>query len=273
VPATEDPNDVLPAPANPYHRDRGLKDLGRHGSYLVYRKLRQDVAGFWSFLRRQSEADKGAADPHHMVRLAAKMVGRWPSGAPLALAPKHDDPSLGNEDRFLYATEDPHGLRCPFGSHLRRSNPRDMIRPSGPDDSLAVSDAHRILRRASAFGGPAFDFSILEDLEDAEKLSALLEIEDDGEPRGIHFFSVNASIKGQFEFVQQTWCNNPRFNALTDNRDPLIGDNGQPDRPSYMTIPEKPWRYRTAALPRFVTVAGGGYFFLPSLTALKFLAG
>ena len=269
----EDPGGVLPASANPYHRQRGLKDLGRHGTYLVYRKLRQDVAGFWRFLRRQSVKDTGAPDPRHMIWLASKMVGRWPSGAPLVLAPEGDDPKIKSKDRFSYAEQDPDGLRCPFGSHVRRSNPRDMIRPTQRKQSLSVSDAHRLLRRASTFGGPLFDFEILEDLDNAEKLQRLLEVEDDGEPRGIHFFSVNANIKGQFEFVQQTWCNNPRFNGLTDNRDPLIGDNGQEGKPSYMTIPERPFRRRTAALPRFVTVKGGGYFFLPSLTALRYLAG
>ena len=96
---------------------------------------------------------------------------------------------------------------------------------------------------------------------------------DDGVARGIHFFCVNASIKSQFEFVQQTWCNNPRFGGLNDNKDPIIGDNGCPSQPpTYMTIPRQPSGYRTGALPRFVTVRGGAYLFMPSLTALRFLA-
>jgi hypothetical protein len=95
---------------------------------------------------------------------------------------------------------------------------------------------------------------------------------DDGEARGIHFFSVNASIRSQFEFVQQTWSNNPRFGGLHDNRDPLAGNNGCPgDPPSYMSIPRRPVAVRTAAVPRFVTVKGGAYLFMPSLTALRFL--
>ena len=103
--------------------------------------------------------------------------------------------------------------------------------------------------------------------------TALLELADDGHARGIHFFCVNASIRSQFEFVQQTWCNNPRFGGLNDNKDPILGDNARTDRTSsHMTIPRRPFRLRTAALPRFVTVRAGAYLFMPSLTALRFLA-
>ena len=91
--------------------------------------------------------------------------------------------------------------------------------------------------------------------------------------RGVHFFCVNASIKTQFEFVQQTWCNNPRFAGLNDNTDPIIGDNARTDQASsHMTIPRRPFRLRTGALPRFVKVRAGAYLFMPSLTVLRFLA-
>ena len=93
---------------------------------------------------------------------------------------------------------------------------------------------------------------------------------DDGRARGIHFFCINASIRSQFEFVQQTWCNNPRFGGLHDNKDPITGDNDRTDQPSsHMTIPG---RQRTGPLPRFVTVRAGAYLFMPSITALRFLA-
>ena len=96
---------------------------------------------------------------------------------------------------------------------------------------------------------------------------------DDGRARGIHFFCVNASIRSQFEFVQQTWCNNPRFGGLNDNKDPISGDNDRADQPpSHMTIPGRPLRQRTGPLPRFVTVKAGAYLFMPGLTALRFLA-
>lgn len=275
VPPELDPEDLLPASENPYHHSADLKDLGRHGSYLVYRKLEQDVAGFWSFLQEESERFRGSADPWDMVYLAAKMVGRWPSGVPLVLSPDHDDPGLHRQqmDKFLYAELDPEGMACPFGSHIRRNNPRDMIRPFPPGPSLRLSDAHRILRRATAFGPELFDLRILDDLDRSEALEVLLDLAPDEHSRGIHFFSVQADIKRQFEFVQQTWSNNPRFNGLYGNKDPLIGDNGRSgDPPSRMTIPQRPIRRRTAPLQRFVSVRGGGYFFLPSLTALRFLA-
>ncbi len=93
-----------------------------------------------------------------------------------------------------------------------------------------------------------------------------------GRPRGVHFFCVNASLKSQFEFVQQTWCNNPHFGGLNDNKDPLLGDHASPGQtPSRMTIPRQPSPLRTLPLPRFVTVKAGAYLFLPSLTALRFL--
>lgn len=100
----------------------------------------------------------------------------------------------------------------------------------------------------------------------------LLDLKDDGRPRGIHFLCVNASLKSQFEFVQQTWCNNPHFGGLNDNPDPLLGDRRQADeRPGRMTIPRESGALRTRPLPRFVTVKAGAYLFMPSLTALRFL--
>jgi hypothetical protein len=101
----------------------------------------------------------------------------------------------------------------------------------------------------------------------------LLNLQDDGQARGIHFFCVNASIRSQFEFVQQAWVNNPRFNGLVNNRDPIGGDNDPTaSAPSAMHIPGQPTGLRTAPLPRFIIVRGGAYLFLPSLTALRFLA-
>jgi hypothetical protein len=225
-----------------------------------------------------------------MIWLASRLVGRWPSGAALALAPNADDPSIRDRNDFLYRS-DADGLSCPLGAHIRRANPRDDIKPYPAAQSVSMSEAHRLLRRARVFGPALFDPAILEDATqmktalaeshdseaDERKLAAarteLLALADDGRARGIHFFCVNASIRSQFEFVQQTWCNNPRFGGLNDNKDPIVGDNNRKDQPSsYMTIPGKPLRQRTAALPRFVTVKGGAYLFMPSLRALRFLS-
>jgi len=271
VPLALDPGDVLPIFENDYHVGEGLRDLGRNGSYVVYRKLQQDVAAFWRFMRSEA-ARLGHDDAEYIVWLASKCVGRWPSGAPLALAPERDDPAIGKRDAFLYAP-DPDGLRCPLGAHVRRSNPRDVLKPYEVPQSQHMTEAHRLLRRGRAYGPPLFDAALLEGPSSSVARAMLASIEDDGVARGIHFVCVNASIRSQFEFVQQTWCNNPRFGGLNDNKDPIIGDHRLDDEsPSVMTIPGSKSSLRTSALPRFVTVRGGAYFFMPSLTALQFLA-
>jgi Dyp-type peroxidase family len=273
LPANLDADGTLPALQNPHHPPGTWRDFGRHGTFIVYRKLRQDVAGFWRFMRDESaRLAGGPPDAVAMVRLAAKCVGRWPSGAPLALAPDRDVPSLGQQDDFLYG-HDPDGMACPLGAHVRRAHPRDVLKPYEPAVSRSMSEAHRLLRRARVFGAPLFDPELLRRPSEVDAARVLLGLEDDGRDRGIHFFAVNASIASQFEFVQQTWCNNPHFSGLYDNKDPVVGDHGGDGQaPSHMTIPEDRGTVRTSALPRFVTVRGGAYLFMPSLTALRFLA-
>jgi Dyp-type peroxidase family len=269
VPREMNHHHTLPHLESPYHAGEQLGDLGRNGSYLVYRKLQQDVAGFWQFMARES-ARQGNPDSARMVWLASKCIGRWPSGAPLMLSPDGDDPRLGSRDDFFYA-DDPDGLRCPLGSHIRRTNPRDVLRPYPRAQSLSMTEAHRLLRRGRAYGTPLFEPRLLQHGSSADVFNALANLEDDGQPRGVHFFCVNASLKSQFEFVQQAWCNNPRFGGLKDNVDPLTSSPCPEDSPSRMTIPQDDGALRTNPLPRFVTVKGGAYLFLPSLTALRFL--
>ena len=273
VPSAEDPQHLLPDDENNHHTPGLYRDLGRDGSYLVYRKLQQDVAGLWRFLVREGERLCGRPDPAYAVFLAAKMVGRWPSGAPLTLAPEQDDPRLADENAFGYAPADATGRACPFGAHIRRVNPRDVVVPCAPEQSLSVSASHRLLRRGRVYGAPLFDQTVLDFPLDPKRLAFLGNLRDDGQPRGIHFLAVCGSLRKQFEFVQQTWANNPRFAGLTDNKDPLTGDNDRPGAASgFMTIPANPIRVRLGPLPRFVTVRGGGYFFLPGIAALRFLA-
>jgi hypothetical protein len=215
---------------------------------------------------------RGEEDGGFMVWLASRFVGRWPSGAPLVLAPEADNPRLGERNDFLYAG-DAEGLACPLGAHIRRTNPRDVLKPYGAEQSLSMTEAHSMLRRGRTFGPPLLDPRILEDPKSDASTQVLANLADDGKARGTHFFCVNASIKSQFEFMQHTWCNNPNFGGLNDNKDPLVGDNNRTDQPSnHMTIPRRPLRLRTAALPRLVTVKGGAYLFMPSVTALRFLA-
>ena len=269
VPRTLDPSGVLPALENPHHLAANLADLGRHGSYVVYRKLEQDVAGFWRFMRDEA-ARRGARDvAARAIELAAKCVGRWPSGAPLIESPATDRPGLERFDAFGYAG-DPHGLACPIGAHIRRTHPRDDLKPYPTQQSLSMSEAHRLFRRARVFGTAPIEPKQLQKRVAGETLANL---PDDGHPRGIHFFCVNASIKSQFEFVQQSWCNNPHFGGLYDNKDPITGDQASDSQaPSYMEIPSATSVDRLGPLPRFVTVRAGAYFFMPGVKALRFMA-
>jgi hypothetical protein len=131
---------------------------------------------------------------------------------------------------------------------------------------------HRILRRGKPYGMPLFDLNILDRLNNAGGLVAILDLKDDKQSRGIHFIGLNASIKSQFEFVQQVWANNPHFNGLTDNPDPLIGNQGEHEATGSMLVPCLGLDQRTSSLPRVVRVRGGAYLFMPSLRALTWLA-
>jgi Dyp-type peroxidase family len=268
VPAAVDPRGVLPASLNPYHPPNGFRDLGQNGSYIVYRKLHQDVAAFWRAMtgdaRLQSVEDvssgaqraglRGLATaspgptppprpPGGSVWHASRAVGRWPGGAPVSVAPDADDPAFARHDAFYYS-DDPSNA-CPLGAHIRRSNPRDILEPYGVQESLSMTEAHRLLRRGRVFGPPLFDHRLLDPPITAASADALARLEDDGRERGVHFLCVCASISSQFEFVQQTWCINPRFGGLDGQPDPLL---------------------------RFITTMGGAYFFMPGMRALRFLA-
>ena len=180
------------------------------------------------------------------------MVGRWPSGAPLALAPDADDPSLADANDFAYHDDDPRGVRCPVGSHIRRSNPRDSLDPDpGSDRSFEINRRHRIVRRGREYGPPL-------PLEQALA-------EPDSAERGLHFICLNANIARQFEFVNHTWLNNTKFGELYDDADPFFA-------PGCFTIPTDGVRERVIDVPRFVFVKGGAYFFLPGMAALRSLA-
>ncbi len=238
----------------------GKDDFGKNGTYLVFRKLHQHVDRFWGYVAaraRELEADPVAAAELTEV-LAAKLVGRWKSGAPLVLSPHRDDPAYATPERintFNFHDLDPHGERCPISSHVRRANPRDA-RGDEPKDSMKVVMRHRILRRGRSYGRP---------LPEADALAG----RDDGVARGLYFISLQASIARGFEFIQQTWLSNPGFNSLFSEPDPIMG-NG--DGTAEVTIPASPVRLRLANVPSVVTVMGGGYFFLPSLTALARVA-
>ena len=220
--------------------------LGRNGTYVVFRKLHTKVAAYRQYLRAK------AANREQEALLGAKMVGRWQSGAPLALSPERDDPELGSDPRrnndFLYG-DDPRGFKCPAGAHARRANPRDALDGEGSVDVRL----HRMIRRGTSYG-PMLPDGVLED---------------DGADRGIIFVFAGAHLKRQFEFVKTQWLNDGIFIGAPSEKDPLVGAG---DGTSSFTIPERPIRRRLQELPPFVVTRGGEYCFAPSLRAMRWLA-
>lgn len=220
--------------------------LGRNGTYVVFRKLHTNVAAYREYLRDRatSRADEAL--------LGAKIVGRWESGAPLALSPDRDDPELGQDARrnndFGYA-DDPRGFKCPIGGHARRANPRDAF----DDDGGVDVRLHRMIRRGTSYG-PTLPEGVLED---------------DGADRGIIFVFAGAHLKRQFEFVKTQWLNDGIFIGAPAEKDPLVGAN---DGSGQFTIPAKPIRRRLQDLPPFVTTRGGEYCFAPGLRGLRWLS-
>jgi Dyp-type peroxidase family len=220
--------------------------LGRNGTYAGLRKYQTRVGAFNRFLREHAETEQ------ERELLAAKLVGRWRSGAPLTLTPDRDDPELGadpmrNND-FTYAA-DPHGHQVPLGSHMRRMNPRDTEMAL-----LADVNIHRIIRRSTTFGAPYDPDAISE--------------RDDETPRGLFFTFLSAKAMATMEFLQQEWINNGNFMSLGDERDPNVGLQQEG---ATFTIPQHPVRRRIHGIDTFNVLRGGEYFFLPSLTALKWL--
>lgn len=248
--------------------------FGANGSYLVFRQLEQDVPGFWRYCAEQRR--DGDA-----ITVASKMVGRWPSGAPLVRHPQQDpkSPRFADDDRFTYLANDDdndrYGARCPFGAHIRRANPRDWQLGATAEASLELANLHRILRRGRPYGPPLDDGMVPENLV-AKSLAAGTT---DTEKRGLQFLCFNTNIDRQFEFVQQQWLNNPKFAAQNTGADPLLGLR-QPatelglDPPTFTVQTD----VKTGLCPRatemrhFVKVVGAAYFFMPSIPAVKLLA-
>ncbi len=258
----------------------GKRDLGRNGTYLVFRQLQQDVRGFWRFLDRQA-----GSDPQVRQNLASSMVGRKANGDPLLPAVAQPiegtDPKTASQNHFTYDS-DPDGIRCPFGAHIRRGNPRNADLPPGStglfarllhtlgfdnprlrDDVIASTRFHRVLRRGREYG-PALTAQ-----------QAIADNPDTGE-HGVHFICIAANILRQFEFVQNAWVMGTKFDALTEESDPLLGNRepiqGCPFTNTFSLPQQTGPRKLIMDLPQFVTVRGGGYFFLPSLSALRYLA-
>ncbi len=223
-------------------------ELRLNGTYVVFRKLYQDVAAFRRYLVTAAKALYGSDDVYHQDLVAAKITGRWRSGCPLDLSPEKDDPAIAADphrrNNFTYAGDD-QGLRCPLGSHLRRSNPR-----ATPLKRATAVRRHRLLRRGVEYG-PHLKPGVLED---------------DGVDRGLINLFIQADIDRQFEFVQKEWMKGGEFIGLDPNeQDPINGVGGEG---SQMLVPgaKQPFLFD---LPTFVKVKGGEYLFVPGLKALE----
>jgi len=203
------------------------------------------VAGFRAFA--EAAADATGVEPG---LAAARLVGRWPDGSPLALRPWAGDAKLGNDPRhandFVYG-RDRDGFACPRGAHVRRANPRDGLRAGA-----RLTARHRMLRRGMPYGEP------LPEGAPADRAD-----------RGLVFISLQASIERQFEIVQARWLNDGDAFGLGPQPDPLAGI--VPDGGARVVFGGRPPRYATA-MRAFVTPRGGEYLFVPGITGLRALA-
>jgi Dyp-type peroxidase family len=231
--------------------------LLRNGSYLVYRKLYQDVPGFHRLLREQARR-YGATLPAEAPRdidhlcevLAAKLAGRWRDGVAVPLRERRrvedtkrlaDSASRNPDNNFRYAALDPHGRICPIGAHIRRTNPRDALVGGG-----ALSRRHRIIRRGMPYGAQ-WDGS-----------------EQDSADRGLIFVCFNADIERQFEFVQTQWVNDGNAFGLGDDRDVFAGlDGGSPKLVIQGDVPFLMKR------DQVVFTRGCEYLLMPGIDALR----
>jgi Dyp-type peroxidase family len=233
----------------------------KNGSYLVFRRLLQDVPAFQSQL-----VSLAAANGIHPDLMGAKLVGRYKSGCPLEAReyqplpfqvsptdPEGFHPGVADSDALNNDFEfgdDKLGAICPMASHIRKAYPRDEETGHGPDDSEPETQTHRLLRRGIPFGG-SFGAVVNGAASD---------------PRGLVFQCYQHSIKHQFEFVQQSWVNNASFppgaNGGTPGEDPIIAQS--PSGP-FQLDPTQP----NITVAHFVTTSGGEYFFTPSISTLQ----
>jgi Dyp-type peroxidase family len=212
----------------------------RDGSFQVLRRLEQDVSGWWG----QMEQALGLNPPLSRDALAAKLVGRWRSGTPLASAPTSDT-GAPDDNTFDFAG-DPLGKWTPRFAHIRKTNPR-ASEPPGEGET----DKRRIMRRGIPFG-PTFDPSCPGHGPD--------------EDRGLMFQCFCADLERQFEFLQSHWVNDPGFPSAGDGTDPVIG------RDSSNTLRRPAAIDAHLTFRQFVTTSGAVYAFAPSMTTLRRLA-
>lgn len=289
----------------------GRGDLGLNGTYLVYRQLDQNVLCFWRWIVREAERVGVTMEELAESMVGRRLNGTPLADLNLGRSIPGVDADDADVNGFLYDT-DPEGLSCPLGAHIRRANPRTGDAPGGKqgpldnllvtlgltfrrdraptsstlpwprnttvwpfarseDDAVASARFHRIVRRGREYGEKVDPHEALDPAKPDPKA-------------GIHFICLNANIARQFEFIQSAWIASAKFAALTGEQDPLLG-NREPFPTAPFAGPEGPQGTggfsrpgappacrHSSGLPQFVTVRGGAYFFLPSLTALKWIA-
>ena len=204
----------------------------------------------YQYESRIEAARRGPVQVNDTVR--ARTTAQAAIEAPVRAAPTRTadgvtaEPSRKTSDNdFLFGTEDPEALRCPFGAHIRRANPRDSFDP-GSNDQIAITNRHRIIRVGRIYQEKA------------------------GENPGLLFMCLNGDIERQFEFVQQTWLMSPSFHGLSCEKDPVLGD-GEAGACGF-TIPSRDGPIALSPMPAFITTKGGGYFFLPGKRLIEYLS-
>ncbi|WP_341367675.1 hypothetical protein [Yoonia sp. BS5-3] len=241
-------------------------ELGFNGSFNAFRILSQDVVAFEryldeaaSFLMDHPKRDQ-LADPKHLDRIgkgldmhgalrevvAAQLCGRWRNGVPYELSP---DAQFPEKEVSLTNFDYTHSSRCPAGAHLRRGNPR-----GGPIVQRIANYTRRLVRRGMSYG-PDFDPKAPDNAE-----------------RGLLGSFIGANIGAQFEAVMCDWINvGLQDPNITGTNDPLLGANTPETSVFDMTLPDGD-SIRLREIPRLINARGGAYTFLPSMTAIKYLA-
>ena len=268
-------------PLQPAPSDSPVPEWTRNGSFLVFRRLRQDVGLFWRTMREiANELAKlpgfsGMDDTH----LASLLVGRWPSGAPVNRAQGADIPELGadafannnfqfdsntpflklagsHKDAYPQGKADPAGAACPWAAHIKKMNTRDSASDMGGRESTYD---RRLLRVGVPFGNSLVNRYAPVD-EDPEKGN-----------RGLLFLCVQASIERQFEFLVSSWANDPSRPKMPGGNDMLIGQNSVPaDGVRRCSLFGSGLQQaQLSASQQWVIPTGGGYFFMPSISALS----
>ena len=227
-------------------------ELARDSTYGMFRWLYQDVATFNRFLATEGPPlfpHLAPADAEEL--LAAKLMGRWRDGTPLVLSPDHPDPALAAGNDFSYASQDPDGLRCPFSSHIRVTNPRD-----DPLDPVVKPDGvPRVVRRGMPYGPP---------LEGTQ---------DDGADRGIVGVFLCADIRRQI-YKLLGWIRENDFSPVYDpdrrRQDAIAANRAEYGVNTAFTVPGAG---KIASLPDFVHTKGTLFLLYPSRSMLDRLSG